>query len=44
MIFSQLKIGDIVYIIEVIGTFKKNMEYSVGSVTSVSNIYDEPTP
>lgn len=44
MIFSQLKSGDIVYIIEVIGTFKKNMEYSVGTVTSVSNIYDEPLP
>lgn len=44
MIFSQLKTGDTVYIIEVIGTFKKNMEYSIGSVTSVSNVYDEPTP
>lgn len=42
MVFSQLKSGDIVYIIEVIGTFKKNMEYSVGNVMSVSNSYDEP--
>lgn len=41
MIFSQLKIGDPIYIIEVIGTFKKSMEYSIGTVTSVSNIYDE---
>lgn len=44
MVFSQLKSGDIVYIIEVIGTFKKNMEYSVGNVMSVSNSYDEPIP
>lgn len=44
MVFSQLKSGDIVYIIEVIGTFKKNMEYSVGNVMSVSNSYDEPMP
>lgn len=44
MVFSQLKNGDIVYIIEVIGTFKKNMEYNIGTVTSVSNIYEEPIP
>ncbi len=44
MVFSQLKSGDIVYIIEVIGTFKKNMEYSIGNVMSVSNSYDEPIP
>lgn len=44
MIFSQLKIGDTVYIIEVIGTFKKSMEYSVGTVTSISNVYDEQIP
>lgn len=44
MVFSQLKSGDIVYIIEVIGTFKKNMEYSVGNVMSVSSSYDEPMP
>ena len=44
MVFSQLKSGDIVYIIEVIGTFKKNIEYSVGNVMSVSNSYDEPIP
>lgn len=42
MVFSQLKIGDTVYIIEVIGTFKKSMEYSIGSVTQVSAVYDEP--
>lgn len=42
MMFSQLKIGDIVYIIEVLGTFKKSMEYSVGTVTQVSKVYEEP--
>ena len=40
--FSQLKIGDIVYIIEMLGTFKKSMEYSIGTVTQVSKVYEEP--
>lgn len=44
MLFNQLKNGDIVYIIEVLGTFKKSMEYSVGTVTMVSKAYDEPIP
>lgn len=44
MIFSQLKNGDIVYIIEVLGTFKKSMEYSTGTVTMVSKVYEEPVP
>lgn len=44
MVFSQLKNGDIVYIIEVVGTFKKNMEYNMGVVTSISNVYEEPIP
>lgn len=35
-------IGDNVYIIEVVGTFKKTTEYNVGTVISVSNAYDEP--
>lgn len=39
-----LKTGDSVYIIEVIGTFKKTTEYNVGSVVSVSGAYDEPLP
>lgn len=42
MLFNQLNIGDKVYIIEVVGTFKKTTEYNEGSVTQVSNIYDEP--
>lgn len=33
-----------VYIIEVVGTFKKTTEYNEGSVTQVSSIYDEPLP
>lgn len=44
MLFNQLKTGDSVYIIEVIGTFKKTTEYNVGSVVSVSGAYDEPLP
>lgn len=43
MVYS-LKTGDSVYIIEVIGTFKKTTEYNVGSVVSVSGAYDEPLP
>lgn len=42
--FGHLKTGDSVYIIEVIGTFKKTTEYNVGSVVSVSGAYDEPLP
>ena len=42
MLFNQLKVGDTVYIVEVNGTFKKNMEYSVGNIVSVSKVYDEP--
>ena len=41
---NNLKTGDSVYIIEVIGTFKKTTEYNVGSVVSVSGAYDEPLP
>lgn len=41
---NQLNIGDKVYIIEVVGTFKKTTEYNEGSVTQVSSIYDEPLP
>lgn len=42
MLFNQLNIGDTVHIIEVLGTFKKNTEYSTGTITSVSKVYDEP--
>lgn len=41
---KHLNIGDKVYIIEVIGTFKKATEYNEGQVTQVSNIYEEPIP
>jgi hypothetical protein len=44
MLFNQLNIGDKVYIIEVVGTFKKTTEYNEGSVTQVSSTYDEPLP
>lgn len=42
MLFSQLNPGDRVYIIEVVGTFRKTTEYNEGYVTQVSGIYDEP--
>ena len=41
MTFDKLNQGDNVYIIEVVGTFKKTTEYNVGTVISVSNAYDE---
>jgi hypothetical protein len=44
MNFSELKIGDNVYIVEVLGTFKKNTNYSIGTVNQVSMPYDEATP
>lgn len=44
MLFNQLKTGDNVYIVEVMGTFKKTTEYNIGSVVSVSKVYDEPLP
>nr|UVM98144.1 MAG: hypothetical protein [Bacteriophage sp.]DAP51546.1 MAG TPA: hypothetical protein [Caudoviricetes sp.] len=44
MLFNQLNIGDKVYIIEVVGTFKKTTEYNEGFVTQVSAVYDEPLP
>lgn len=42
--YSEYGLGDKVYIIEVVGTFKKTTEYNEGSVTQVSSIYDEPLP
>lgn len=44
MLFNQLKSGDNVYIVEVVGTFKKTTEYNIGSVVTVSKVYDEPLP
>lgn len=42
MLFNQLKTGDTVHIIEVFGTFKKNTEYNIGTITQVSKVYEEP--
>ena len=42
MTFNQLKIDDQVYILEVLGTFKKITQFCIGSVTQVSMPYDEP--
>lgn len=44
MLFNQLKIGDHVHVLEVLGTFKKTTVYSLGSITQVSNVYDEALP
>lgn len=44
MLFNQLKIGDRVHVLEVLGTFKKTTVYSLGSITQVSNVYDEALP
>lgn len=44
MLFDQLKIGDHVHVLEVLGTFKKTTVYSLGSITQVSSVYDEPLP
>ena len=33
MLFSQLKIGDHVHVLEVLGTFKKTTVYSLGCIT-----------
>ena len=44
MTFSQLTSGDSIHVLEITGTFKKNTTYSLGTVVSVSNPYDEPIP
>ena len=44
MLFNQLKNGDAIHIIEVLGTFKKNIEYNTGIITMISKPYDEPIP
>lgn len=44
MLFNQLNTGDKVYIIEVVGTFKKTTEYNEGTVVQVGNVYEEPLP
>lgn len=42
MLFNQLKIGDKIHVLEVLGTFKKTTVYNLGTVTQVSQPYDEP--
>lgn len=37
-------LGDHVHVLEVLGTFKKTTVYSLGSITQVSNPYDEALP
>lgn len=44
MLFNQLKTGDRVHILEVLGTFKKSTVYNTGIVSQVSAPYDEPLP
>lgn len=44
MLFNQLKVGDNVHILEVLGTFKKSTVYNTGLVTQVTAPYDEPLP
>ena len=40
--FSQLNIGDPIYVLEIVGTFKKSTNYYTGSISSISKVYDEP--
>lgn len=44
MLFNQLKVGDNVHILEVLGTFKKSTIYNTGLVTQVTAPYEEPLP
>lgn len=40
--FSQLNIGDPVYVLEVAGTFKKSTNFYIGTIVNMSKVYDEP--
>lgn len=42
MKFSELSSGALIHVLEITGTFKKNTSYSLGTIISVSNPYDEP--
>lgn len=42
--FSQLKQGDTIHVLEVVGIFKKNTNYCLGSIKEVSESYDEQLP
>lgn len=41
MEFKDLKIGDTVYILESIGTFRKITTYNIGQVVNVTQLYDD---
>lgn len=43
MVFKDLKIGDNVFILENAGTFRKINTYNIGTITQVSQPYDDMT-
>ena len=43
MMFKDLKIGDNVFILENAGTFRKVNTYNVGTITQISQPYDDMT-
>ena len=43
MMFKDLKIGDNVFILENAGTFRKINTYNVGTITQISQQYDDMT-
>lgn len=42
--FEHLQANDPIHILEITGTFRKSTVYNLGSVVSVSAVYDEPLP
>ena len=40
--FGELSSGALIHVLEITGTFRKSTTYSLGTVISVSNSYDEP--
>ena len=40
--FGELSSGALIHVLEITGTFRKSTTYSLGTVISVSNPYDEP--
>lgn len=43
MEFKDLKVGDSIYILESVGTFNKINNYSIGTITIISQPYDDNT-
>ena len=43
MVFKDLKVGDNVFILENAGTFRKINTYNVGTITQISQQYDDMT-